>query len=194
MGGRTSALTAARRDIARAHAADGLTVARGLLAAALAGVLVFDHVAVASWMLTAAWITDALDGRLARASTQATRLGHLDLAVDTSVGAGLLLGMAASGHVSWVLAAGLLVALGGGFLVSKNAALAMVLQAVAYAWFLVTLWQVHPLLRWLPLAVIVGLLIAEYRRLTTVAIPTFLSEVASLVRGHHDRADRLSGP
>jgi phosphatidylglycerophosphate synthase len=191
MGGRTSALTAARRDIARAHAADGLTVTRALLAAALAGVLVFDHVAVASWMLATAWITDALDGRLARASTCATRLGRLDLAVDTSVGAGLLMGMATSGHVSWVLAAGLVVVFGGGFLVSKNAALAMVLQAVAYAWFLVTLWQAHPLLRWLPLAVIAGLLIVEYRRLTAVVVPTFLSELASLVRGHHDHADRL---
>jgi phosphatidylglycerophosphate synthase len=141
-------------------------------------------------MLATGWITDASDGRLARASTCATRLGHLDLAIDTSVGACLLLGMATSGHVSWVLAAGLLVVLGGGFLVSKNAALAMMLQAVAYAWFLVTLWQTQPLLRWLPLAVVAGLLIVEYRQLTTVVVPTFLSELASLVRGHHDHADR----
>jgi phosphatidylglycerophosphate synthase len=171
--------------------ADGLTLIRALLAALLIGTVATGRLVLAACMLAAAWITDALDGRLARASSRATHLGGLDLAVDTAVGACLLTGMTLYGTVSEGLAVVLLVVLGGGFLASKNAALSMALQAVAYAWFLLTLWDEGLRIRWLPLGVVTALFLIELRRLTTVVVPTFLSDLVSLVRAHHstDRAE-----
>lgn len=140
-------------------------------------------------MLSAAWITDALDGRLARASSRATHLGGLDLAVDTAVGACLLIGLTVSGHVPVGLAIALAVVLGGGFAATKNAALSMALQAVAYVWFLLALWDEQLAIRWLPLGIVTLLFVLQFRRLTHVVIPWFVSDLVSLGRLHH-RAGR----
>ena len=170
-----------------AHAADSLTLARLGFALLLVGAVATDRLALAAWLLAAAWVSDALDGRVARASMRATRLGHLDLAVDTAVGAGVLIGMGFGGHLPVVLAIGAVVALGGGFLVLRNAALAFALQAMAYAWFMIVLWLEHPSAWWVPPATVAVLLVVGYRRLITVLVPAFLGGMAALVRRRRGR-------
>lgn len=170
-----------------AHAADSLTLARLGFALLLVGAVATDRLALAAWLLAAAWVSDALDGRVARASMRATRLGHLDLAVDTAVGAGVLIGMGFGGHLPVVLAIGAVVALGGGFLVLRNAALAFALQAMAYAWFMIVLWLKHPSAWWVPPATVAVLLVVGYRRLITMLVPAFLGGMAALVRRRRGR-------
>jgi phosphatidylglycerophosphate synthase len=170
------------RGVLLARAADALTLARAMLAVALAGAVAAHRMDVAAWLLAAAWCSDAGDGRLARAAEKPTRLGGFDLPIDTAVGAGLLVGMALSGHVPVLVAAGLIIVLGGGFLALGNAALSMALQAVAYASFLVALWSAAPVARWVPLSVIAVLFVVELRRLLTVVIPAFLTDLAALAR------------
>ena len=168
-----------------ARTADALTLARALLAAALAGAVAAERVGIAAWLFVAAWCSDAADGRLARAGRQPTRLGRHDLVIDTAVGVGLLVGMALSGYVPVLAAAGLIVLLGGGFLALGNAALSMALQAVAYASFIVVLWRAAPTLRLVPVSAVLALFVLEFRRLIAVTIPTFLADLAALGRRRH---------
>ena len=79
--------------------ADGLTLGRFVLGAALVPVLGSKRVAFAASILGAAWLTDFFDGRAARASAVSARLGPFDLWADTTVGAGAVLGFVASGWV-----------------------------------------------------------------------------------------------
>jgi phosphatidylglycerophosphate synthase len=165
-----------------AHTADTLTLARLGFALMLVGAVATHRFALATWLLVGAWVSDALDGRLARATTRATRLGELDLTVDTAVGAGLLTGLGFAGHLPVPLALSVVVVLGGGFLVLRNAALALALQAVAYSWFIVVLWAEQAGTRWVPPAAAAALLIVGYRRLVTVVVPAFVTGTAALAR------------
>ncbi len=78
---------------ALARSADVLTAGRMLLALPM-GLAAYS----AGWRATAlllslSWWSDFLDGRLARRAGGSTRLGAWDLAADTLVGAGLLVGV-----------------------------------------------------------------------------------------------------
>ena len=122
---------------ASGRAADLLSAGRALL-----GVPLGISASSGSWFAVAAllilsWWSDFLDGRLARRSGGRTKLGDWDLAADTTVGAGLLLGLVVGDHVPmlWGLAGGVL---GAGFVVLRNPAFGMLLQAMAYGpalWF-----------------------------------------------------------
>lgn len=170
-----------------ARTADSLTLARLGCALLLALAVATDRLPLAAWLLAAAWISDALDGRVARAAPQPTRLGDLDLAVDTAVGAGLLIGMGAGDRLPLAVAIGTVVALGAGFLILRNPALALVLQAIAYAWFMVVLWVERPSAWWLPPTTVAVLLVVGFRRLITVVIPGFLRGMTALVRRRRGR-------
>ena len=132
------------------RAADLLTLARLAVAPTLMATLAAGRLAAAAALLAGAWLTDALDGPAARAAELQTRLGRFDLVVDTAVGAGALAGLALAGDVPATLAGTLLAVLGTGFLVLRNPALSMALQAVGYAWFLWTLWDEGEPAVWLP--------------------------------------------
>lgn len=126
------------------RAADSLTAGRALLALPVALVAWTGDWTAATLLLSAAWWSDFLDGRLARRAPVPTRLGQWDLAADTAVGAGLLTGLVGGGHLPPLTgAAGAL--LGIGFVMLGNAALGMVLQALAYGPVLwMAAWQGSP--------------------------------------------------
>jgi phosphatidylglycerophosphate synthase len=167
-------------NVGLARTADTLTLAR-LGFALLLTAVVGRSLTWAGLLLAAAWISDALDGRAARASNRLTRLGRLDLSVDTAVGAGLLLGMAAGGILSFPFAVGLTVVLGGAYLWLRNPAPALALQGVAYGWFLAVVWTQELAVRWVLLATIAVLCLTGARRLFTVVIPAFLAGTAALI-------------
>jgi phosphatidylglycerophosphate synthase len=64
--------------------ADLLTLMRLAAAPALAAAIAAGRLGLAAALLAAAWLTDALDGWAARASRRRTRLGGIDLVVDTA--------------------------------------------------------------------------------------------------------------
>jgi hypothetical protein len=151
-------------------------------AAALAVALAAGRLELAAALLAAAWLTDAVDGQAARASGATTHLGRFDLLVDTAVGAGALVGLTLVGEIPALLTGVLLLVLGGGFLLLRNPALSMSLQAIGYAWLLWTLWDEGEQAVWLPLATAGGLLLVFHRRLLRTEIPAFLNGLATMRR------------
>jgi phosphatidylglycerophosphate synthase len=162
--------------------ADLLTLVRLAVAPALMATLGVGRLTPAAALLALAWLTDALDGPAARAAQVETRLGHFDLLADTAVGAGALAGLGLAGDIPAVLAGTLLAVVGTGFLVLRNAAMSMALQAVGYAGLIWTLWDEGEDAVWLPLATAAGLLLLLHRRLFQAVIPGFLRGLATLRR------------
>jgi hypothetical protein len=162
--------------------ADLLTLVRLAAAPTLAVALAAGRLVLAAALLAGAWLTDALDGQAARASGRPTHLGRFDLVVDTAVGAGALVGLTIAGEIHVLLTGALMVVLGSGFLLLRNPALSMALQAVGYAWLLWTLWDEREPAILLPVGAAAGLLLVLHRRLLRVVIPAFLGGVASLSR------------
>ncbi|MDJ0497874.1 MAG: hypothetical protein QNJ89_08595 [Acidimicrobiia bacterium] len=166
-----------------ALAADAMTGLRAGIAAPLFWFAATERFDVAAALLAIAWWSDLLDGRLARRSGIATRLGPWDFVVDTLVGAALLAGLTASGLVAllpWGLAG---IALLLGFFVWRNLALGMLVQAIAYGFLLAELWAREPVWMLALTASIGGILIADYRRFTTFVLPTFFAGLT----GKHER-------
>jgi phosphatidylglycerophosphate synthase len=171
-----------RASAALGRVADLLTIVRLAVAPALVATLAAGWLAAAGALLAGSWITDALDGPAARASERRTHLGRFDLVVDTAVGAGALAGLALAGEVPARLAGALLFALGIGFLVLRNPALSMTLQAVGYAWLLWMLWDENEPAVWLPIGTAAGLLLLLHRRLFRAVVPAFVGGIATLPR------------
>lgn len=113
------------------RAADALTASRALVSIPLALVTTRGKWAATAVLLCAAWWSDFLDGRLARRAAAPTRLGDWDLTADTVVGAGLVVGLVAGGHLPllWGVVAALF---GAGFILTGNEAHSMLLQAMGY--------------------------------------------------------------
>lgn len=117
--------------------ADALTGGRMVLALPLGVAGYAGNWTITALLLSLSWWSDFFDGKLARRAGRGTRLGTWDLGADTLVGAGLLAGLVAGGHVAvpWGVAGTLL---GAGYLTLGNPALGMLLQAIAYGfalWF-----------------------------------------------------------
>jgi phosphatidylglycerophosphate synthase len=168
--------------------ADGLTIGRFVLGAALVPVLGSKRITLAASILGTAWLTDFFDGRAARASSGSTRLGALDLWADTAVGAGALFGFVAWGWVPAVLGVGLAIALVAGFAVTRNEALSMILQASGYALVLWLVWRdgYGLALAWL-LGIIAVVAFVNRRVVWERSLPTFFGGLASILRGRSSR-------
>jgi len=162
-----------------AWVADALTLTRASLALVLAVVLARGRLAPAAVLLSVAWLTDFADGRVARAGRGRTRLGGFDLSADTLVGAGVLVGLAADGYIPAPVAAAVLIVLGGGFLVLRNEALSMALQAVGYGGFLWRLWTARSAFLWAPVLAIAAIAVLDRRRFTRIVLPRFFGGVRS---------------
>jgi hypothetical protein len=183
-------------------AADVLTAGRAFLAVGLAVILAQGRLGWAAVALSLAWISDVADGRLARAAAEPTRLGDWDFRADVAVGAGVLAGLIIHGDVLRPVAAAVLILLVGGFVVLRNAALGMSIQAIAYAAFGWRLWVDSVGTRWIPLVVAGTIGVLEWRRLFGEQIPAFLHgwERALLLRRgtdyrfprNHRRSERRS--
>ena len=162
-----------------AWVADALTLTRASLALVLAVVLARGRLAPAAVLLSVAWLTDFADGRVARAGRGRTRLGGFDLSADTLVGAGVLVGLAADGYIPGPVAAAVLLVLGGGFLVLRNEALSMALQAVGYGGFLWRLWTARSAFLWAPVIIIAAIAVLDRRRFTRIVLPMFFGGMRS---------------
>ncbi len=124
-------------SLSAATIADGLTASRFVLAVAVVPLVASGAWRAAAIVVAVAWWTDFFDGRLARRTT-GTRLGDWDPRADTAVGAGIVIGLAAGGHVPalpWLLAGGLFAAI---YLFTGNFAFGQLVQALGYGpllWF-----------------------------------------------------------
>jgi phosphatidylglycerophosphate synthase len=179
------------RGPALALGADALTAGRALLGLVLASLVAADRLGAAAVTLGVAWLSDALDGRLARASGGLSRLGNWDFPADVAVGAGILAGLALAGTVPLPLALVILVGLGSAFLALRNPALGMALQASAYGVFLWRLWAERQAAGWIPVVVATGIGLLERRRFVRVVLPAFFRGVASALRLRRHETFRL---
>ena len=164
--------------------ADGLTIGRFVLGAALVPVLGSKRITLAASILGTAWLTDFFDGRVARASGGTRRLGSLDLWADTVVGAGAVLGFVAGGWIPAVVGIALVVALVVWFAITRNEALSMILQATGYALVLWHVWRDGNALAlaWL-LAIVAVVAFVNRRVVWERSLPTFFDGVAGIFRG-----------
>ncbi len=131
-----------------------------------------------SWALIAllvsmVWVSDLLDGRLARLSGARTRLGRFDLAVDTVFGAAVVVGLVMAGILPWWFGLPSIVVFGGLFF-AGNVAAAMLLQLTGFVPLLIELWQRRPVNWWFPFAVAVLAGTIDWRRLVFTNIPMFI--------------------
>ncbi len=158
--------------------ADGLTGLRALLAIPLFWATAVENYPVAAGLLAVAWWSDFLDGRMARRATTPTKLGAWDPLCDALIGTALLGGLLSSGVVGVVpwglIGLVLLVA----FISWRNLSLGMLLQALAYAFFLANVWTAEPGWMVVLAGTIALILIFDWRRFTTEVLPTFFAGIS----------------
>jgi len=164
-------------------AADVLTLGRLIVAVALVPVLEARLMALGAGLLGSAWISDFLDGRAARASAGRTRLGDVDLWADTLVGAGAVVGFTVWGWVPTVVGLGLCVFLLAAFVLTRNEAMSMLLQATGYALVLWRTWRDgHTISLWWLLTIIAVIAVVNGRIFWERSLPNFLSGMAAALR------------
>lgn len=161
--------------------ADLLTGVRGLIAFALIASLASGFLKTSAALVALAWITDNLDGRIARKSERETRFADRDLDVDTMVGAGILVGVVLGGYAGTWLVWGSLLLLGVPYVLLRRPTLSMLLQAVAYAIHLRLLWTEAREVFWVPVLAIGAILIIDFDRFRTVTLPTFFGGFRELL-------------
>lgn len=157
--------------------ADTLTGFRLVAAPALALMAQSGAFSGVALLLSLAWLSDFLDGKLARKADSPTRFGGWDMWADTAVGAGLIVGLVAGGTLPMWIGVGALVLFGGLFL-AGNLAAAMLTQLSGYLPVLWVLWSDRPSAWAVPFATFLLIGIADWRRLVFVNIPRFLRGVA----------------
>lgn len=159
------------------RSADALTAGRAALGVPLGIAGASGRWTLCMWLLGIAWWSDFLDGRLARRAGGGTRFGEWDMTADTVVGSGLMVGLTVGGHVSpwWSLAAG---ALAIGYVVRRNPAIGMLIQAIAYGAALLLAAGAGAEGFW-PAVVTIGLIaVLDVRRLFGYVLPTFFAGLA----------------
>lgn len=165
-----------------ADMADLLTLARLVGAVVVAVLIPSDRWAMVGLLVAMVWLSDVLDGRLARWSGIPTRLGRFDLSFDTLFGAGVIVGLLIAQILPlWVGLGSLLVF--GGFFLAGNTAAAMLLQLTGFVPLLFELWQRQPPTWWAPLGVALLAGVVDWRRLVFTNVPAF-------IRGVTGRFDR----
>jgi hypothetical protein len=168
--------------------ADLLTLFRMLSALLISATIAGGALAATAVLLAAAWVSDDLDGRLARSGGH-TKLGQWDVLADAMVGAGAAVGLALAGVLPvWLV---LMAVLGfGGLLVAGNLAAGMLLQLTGFLPLLWRLWVERPTAWWLPFLTAFVIGVVEWRKLIYVSIPNFLRGMA----GRFERSDRPQTP
>ena len=160
----------------RARLADALTLVRLPLAVAIAGIVgIYDGLVVGAALLSAAWMTDLAAGRLARRAVSGTHFGPWDPIADATIGMGVLVGLVVSGRVGavpWLALGALLFA---AFIVTRNLAIGMVVQALAYGLFMVELAIDAPHALWMLGATAAVIGVVDAWRLVDVVLPYFFS-------------------
>lgn len=164
-----------------ARAADTLTAVRVPLAVLLALVLAAERLMSGVVILICAWITDTLDGILARRAPGMTRLGLWDAYADGAVAVGLMAGLVWGGYTPTVWLLPMLVLAGLLFSVRSLAA-GLLLQGMAYGWLIRVVVTEDRAARDLLLAAIVAAVIIYGHRVPLVLIPRFFADLGRLRR------------
>lgn len=174
--------------VAVARVADTLTLARLLLAVLITVALAADRLLLGAVMLVCGWATDTADGFFARKAPGLTKLGPWDATVDGIVGMGLMLGLVLGGFapIGWLVA---VLALGGLLLFASSAASGMLLQGIAYGWFLWILADRHTGGLIVVLTAIAIVATIHGQRVPRVLLPKFFADVARL-KGIRRRSNR----
>lgn len=171
----------AREHLARA--ADALTAARFVAAVAVVPLLASGRLSLVALLVSLSWLSDLVDGRLARASGHVTRLGPFDLTADTIFGGAIVVGLMAAGHLPLLIGTGSIIVFGGLF-ITGNVAASMILQLTGYIPLLNVLWGEKPAIWWLPYAAAGFAAAIDWRRLVSTNVPAFLDGVLGpLVKG-----------
>lgn len=165
--------------------ADFLSASRAAIALALAWAgftLGAAGLRTAAALLLLSWLTDALDGALARRSSRRyhTWVGDHDLQFDMAASLGVLVYLVAAGFVE-ALIAGLYVC--GWALVflrwPRNRSLGMLFQAPLYGYFLWTLYVEEPGLIALLAGFLLLVMIVTWPRFPKEVVPGFLGGLPS---------------
>lgn len=182
MEGRSVERPAEERDLL-GFTADVLTLGRAVIAVALIPVFGGRRTVLGAALVGTAWLSDFFDGRAARASAGRTKLGGVDLWVDTLVGAGAVIGFVAWGWVPPVVGFGLVATLVAAFALTRNEAMSMLLQAIGYGLVLWRTWRDGSTgaLAWL-LAIIIIVVVANRRIFWERTLPTFFGGIAAVFR------------
>ena len=176
--------------------ADFLTAVRGLIALVIAWVGIkhgANGLAMAAWLLLIAWVTDGLDGPLARRSRRQYRtwLGDHDLVIDMAVSGGLILYLTISGFISPATAGLYLLVLGIIFAHwGLDRSLGMLVQAPIYGWFIWITWHEAPEIGWYLVGWIAALVVVTWPRFPNEVIPDFLHGLRAL-RRHYDADNQV---
>ncbi len=166
--------TSFSRSGSAAVLADLLTILRFPAAVTVFGLGAMGSFDGAALVLCVAWLSDVMDGRLARSTEVPSRFGPLDVYADTGVALGSTGGLVVAGH----LPAGPTITVTAGLLFlaiwRHHQMPAMTFMAAAHVAML-TIALRHG--SWggpLMLAVIVSMAVFDRQRLMTVLIPRFL--------------------
>ncbi len=161
--------------------ADLLTFTRAILSIFLALLGLLRGAAalpIAAWLMIVAWISDSLDGPLARRNPvrRQSWIGDHDLEVDMLAASGLLIYMAAAGFVSPLLAS--LYALLWGAVFWRWGilrSLGMLYQAPIYGWFLYTALTLAPAAGFWMVGWILAVVVITWPRFPKEVVPGFLA-------------------
>jgi cardiolipin synthase len=167
--------------------ADFFTLLRALLAPALmllGYVRGSEGLAMASWMLIGSWMSDSLDGPLARRSRikYRTWLGDHDLEVDMWASFGLMIYMLLAGYLGWQLVA--VYILLWSFIFwhwGLQRSLGMLFQAPIYGWFIYLALRFAPQAGFWMVGWIIAVVVITWPRFPQEVVPGFLQGMQAVV-------------
>lgn len=167
--------------------ADFFTLFRALLAPAL---MLLGYIRggaglpMASWLLIASWMSDSLDGPLARRSRikYRTWLGDHDLEVDMWASFGLMIYMLLAGYLAWQMVAiyiMLWAIIFGRWGMQRS--LGMLFQAPIYGWFIYLALHFAPQAGFWVVGWIIAVVIITWPRFPEEVVPGFLQGMQAVV-------------
>ena len=133
----------------------------------------------------ASWITDILDGPLARRDPRGrqTWIGEHDAEADLATSIGLSIYLILCGHMPSCLGILLLIVMVGLWVLHSHQ-LAWPFYAIPYVVLVFVASKAEPLLGWALLLYLAGALVVHWRRLKTRYLPEFFDAVRALSVGH----------
>ena len=174
----------------RAFLADAMTSARIVMAPVMAALLAQGRVDAAAVVLGLAWLTDFLDGRLARGAARPTRLNGWDLRVDAWLAVGQGVGLGFGGFFSWWLVGPVTGLVAWGSVTLRNPSPVMVgIGALSGGLIWVILFEAA--LWWLPVAYGLILWMFDWNRFWTVVMPALWRGVVSIARRERHTERRM---
>ncbi len=172
----------------RALVADALTSARVVMTPVMAALLAQRRIDAATIVLGLAWMTDFLDGRMARSADRPTRLNGWDLRVDSWLAVGQGVGLGFGGYFTWWVVGPLTGLVAWGSVTLRNPSPVMVgIGALTGSFIWVILFEA--VVWWLPIAYGLVLWVADWHRFWHVIMPALWRGALSIVRleRHTDR-------